>query len=99
MSVCFLSRDRTGVGLDGRGNGKGLGVLGEGETAVRIYCMKKTIFNKRKTERKQMLSKLSAGQGCFLPIDLALSQLWAEELHKVVSVVNAETDSWSKGQK
>lgn len=85
--------------LDGRGNGKGLGVFGEGETVVRIYCMKKTIFNKRKTERKQMLSKLSAGQGCFLPIDLALSQPWAEKLHKVVGVVNAKTDNWSKGQK
>lgn len=74
----------------------------------RQYCMKycqnilyekKTNFNKRKTEREEILSKLSAGQGSFLPVDLALSQPWAEELLKVVGVVNTETDSWSNGQK
>lgn len=50
-------RDRKGVDLDGREGGQNLGGVGGGESKIRILCMKKYIFNKRKlkkiTETKQ----------------------------------------------
>lgn len=48
MPICFLRRDRKDVDLDGRGKGEGQGVLGGGETVIRIYCTEKRIFNKSK---------------------------------------------------
>lgn len=39
---------KKGVEPEGRGSGKELGGVEEGETAIRTYCMrKKSIFNKR----------------------------------------------------
>lgn len=53
LDVCFLGRDRKGVDLMSREVGRDWEVLGERETIIRIYCMKKYIFNKK----KQMIDK------------------------------------------
>ena len=42
LEVCsFLIRDRKGVDPEGKEGGKGLGEIEEGETIIRIYCMRK----------------------------------------------------------
>lgn len=46
MSVCFLRRDRKGVNTNVRESGKELGEGVGGKDTFRIYCMKKTIFNR-----------------------------------------------------
>jgi hypothetical protein len=48
VPVCFLRRDRKGVHLYGRGGGEKLGGIEGGETVISTYCMKKSIFKKRK---------------------------------------------------
>lgn len=48
MTVCFLTRERKGVDLDGRGSREDLGVAGERETIIRLYYMKNLFFNKGK---------------------------------------------------
>lgn len=48
MTVCFLTRERKGVDLGGRGGREDLGVAGERETIIRLYCMKNLFFNKGK---------------------------------------------------
>jgi hypothetical protein len=39
-------RERNGMDLGAWGDGEDLEGSGEEETVIRIYCMKKTIFNK-----------------------------------------------------
>lgn len=52
-AVPFLVRDRKGAVLEGRGEEEKGGVDG-GETALRIYCMRKqAIFNIRKKIKKK----------------------------------------------
>ena len=54
LEACsFLMRDRKGVDLDGRRGGEELGGVEGGETIIRIYYVrKKSIFNKRKIEKR-----------------------------------------------
>jgi hypothetical protein len=47
MPVCFLRKEKY-VDLDRRGRKKELSRFVEVETMSRIYCMDKSIFNKRK---------------------------------------------------
>lgn len=44
----FLTSDRKRVDLVERRGGKELEGVGGGKKAIRIYCMKKTVFSKRK---------------------------------------------------
>lgn len=44
-ACCFLTRDRTQVGLDGRGGGKEVGGVEGEENIIRIYCMRKYLFS------------------------------------------------------
>lgn len=53
LDAClFLMRDRKGVDADRRQDGEELRRIGGGENIVRLYCMKKNIFNKREKEKK-----------------------------------------------
>lgn len=45
-------RDRKGVDADGRRDGEELRGIEEGEIIIRLYCMKKNVFNKREKEKK-----------------------------------------------
>lgn len=48
MPICFLRRERKGTEADGWESGEELGGIGEREIVIRIYCLEKSIFNKRK---------------------------------------------------
>lgn len=45
MPVFSIERERKGTELGGWRVGEDLGVIGGGETVIRIYCIKKPIFN------------------------------------------------------
>jgi hypothetical protein len=51
MLLCSVRRERKGQDLDGRGGGKEFGGSRGRETIVRLYCMGKIYFNKRKIGR------------------------------------------------
>ena len=44
MLFCFLLRGRKELDPEGKGSREGLGVEA-GETVIRIYCVKKAVFN------------------------------------------------------
>lgn len=45
--------------MDGRGAGKSLGGVGEGETIITIICMKKSISNKKKGGKNADMAAVS----------------------------------------
>lgn len=60
MPVCFLTRDRKcgGGDLDEGTGREELEGINRGKTIVRIYCMKTSIFNKRKSVKLPWLNVL-----------------------------------------
>lgn len=65
--LCFIKRKRkTGLELIGWGVGKIWGVGEEGKIVVRIYCMKKIIFNLKRAIKIQKESQ-AVGMHAFNP--------------------------------
>ena len=78
MPVCFVTRDRNGVDLNGRENGEEVGGEGAGESVIIICCMKKRLFsvrednlnckNKKQFKRKETETRrdnsVIKGAGC-----------------------------------
>lgn len=50
----FSNSDRKGIDLDRREGGEDLGGVRGGENIIRIYCIKESIFSKRKIEGKRL---------------------------------------------
>lgn len=57
MTICFLKKKRTkGYNLDRRGGGNDLQRVGERETVIKIYSMKRTLFSiKEKWEEEYIV--------------------------------------------